>query len=108
MVYIIHTMCLVLTETREGEGAFGTVAVDGSDLPHGCWKRNLCPLEEQHMLPTLEPSLQSKLNSLKAVTENIKKSGLRKEQSPGLCRHQARTWCTNIHEGKIPTYINKK
>ena len=37
----------------------GTGVTDSRELPCGCWELNLDPLEEQPVLLTTEPSLQS-------------------------------------------------
>lgn len=35
-----------------------TGAIDSCELPCGCWEMNLCPLEEQSVLATADPSFQ--------------------------------------------------
>ena len=44
---------------KEGVRSPGTGITDGCEPPHGCWKLNLGPLEEQPVFLTSEPSLQS-------------------------------------------------
>ena len=38
----------------------GIGVTDGDELPCGCWESNLDPLEEQPVLLTIEPSLQTR------------------------------------------------
>lgn len=44
---------------EEGIGSSGTGVGDNCDLPYGCWESKLGPVEEQQLLLTAEPSLQS-------------------------------------------------
>ena len=51
--------CLVPTEARRGASSPGTGAIASCEPPCGTWGPNPGPLEEQQMLLTTEPSLQS-------------------------------------------------
>ncbi|EDL00481.1 mCG113792, isoform CRA_a, partial [Mus musculus] len=51
-------------ETRRGLRVAGIAEIDGCELPCRCWELNLGPLEEQQVLLTTEPSLQSELPEL--------------------------------------------
>jgi hypothetical protein len=42
----------------EGIRSPGTRVIDNCELPCGCWKLTLGPLEEQPVLLTIEPSVQ--------------------------------------------------
>ena len=56
-------LCLLICPC-EGDRCPGTGITDSCGLPCGCWELNLDPLEEQPVLLTTEPSLQSPLRVL--------------------------------------------
>ena len=58
LVFCLH-VCL-----NEGVGSHRPKVIGICDLPYGCWELNPGPLEEQPVLLTAEPSLQSLLNLL--------------------------------------------
>lgn len=51
-VSLVHSLC-------EGVGSLRSGVIDSCELACGCWELNLGPLEEQRVLSTAEPSLQS-------------------------------------------------
>lgn len=51
----VSVLCVVQCEARGGVRSSGPEVTDGRDLPNGCWKLNLRPLEEsQCHLPSLK------------------------------------------------------
>lgn len=44
-------------DPEEGVRLTKTGVIDGCELPYGCWKRKLSPLQEQLVLLTTEPTL---------------------------------------------------
>jgi hypothetical protein len=57
-----------------------TGVTDNCQLPCGCWELNLGPLEEQLVLLTAEPSLQSSVVGLNACTMLV----MLRKTCPGL------------------------
>jgi hypothetical protein len=55
----VYYVYLCSQKTEEGTGSPGTGVADGCELPCGCWESNLSPLEEQAVLLTAEPCLQT-------------------------------------------------
>lgn len=53
----VSFVCLAPSEVKEGLRSPATGVPEGSQLPCGCWALNPCPLEEQPVLLTAEPSL---------------------------------------------------
>lgn len=55
----VHYRCVWCSE-RSGEYIQfpGTVVTEGCEPAHGCWDSNPCPMQEQQVLSTMEPSLQ--------------------------------------------------
>jgi len=56
--------CLLPRDAEENAGSPGMAVIDGCEPPSGCWGSNSEPLEEQPVLLTTEPSLQSSLSML--------------------------------------------
>jgi hypothetical protein len=55
----LSTTCLQCPQwPEEGIRSSGTRAVEGCELPSGCWNPNFSVLQEQPVLLTVEPSLQ--------------------------------------------------
>ena len=61
-------VCLVPVEAIR---SLGTGVTDSCEQPCGCWELNLGPLEEQEMLLTTEPSLQTQNLILKKILKNM-------------------------------------
>ena len=57
-MYVHHMCAWCLRRPEEGVGSPGTGAMDGCELPCGCWELNRGPLQEQQGLFTAEPPLQ--------------------------------------------------
>ena len=55
----VHHVYAVLSELAKGVRSTETEVTDGCEQPHECWDPNLGPLQEQQVLLTIEPSLQS-------------------------------------------------
>jgi hypothetical protein len=56
---LVHCSCLQTYQKRASDPI-----TDGCELPCGCWDLNSGPLEEQSVLLTAEPSLQSPVTSV--------------------------------------------
>ena len=52
-------VCLMPTEARRGNWILWNWSYRQCELPYGCWELNPGPLEEQSVLLTPEPFLQS-------------------------------------------------
>lgn len=66
-MYCVLLVCLVPTEGRKGIGSPGIGVTVDCELPCGFWELNLCPLEEQPVLLTAEPSFNLQSIGLEAV-----------------------------------------
>jgi hypothetical protein len=63
----VHCRCPQTYQKRASD-----IIIDGCELPCGFWELNSGPLEEQMVLLTTEPSLQSLLSCYKKKNTHIK------------------------------------
>jgi hypothetical protein len=64
-LFCLHFMCIgafLYVYLYDVVRSSGTEVIDSCELSHGCWRLNPGPLEEQPMLLTTEPSLQSRIH----------------------------------------------
>jgi hypothetical protein len=58
-VWLCTTCMQCLQKPEGGARSLGTEVTDSCELPSGCWESSLSPLEEQPVLVTTEPFLQT-------------------------------------------------